>query len=190
MVVSERLALVPLDAELLTAMRDGSPSDTAFKWPAWWPDDADRFHLSVWLERSATLEPSSPWCPHAVVERVRNEMVGHAGFHLPPRPIDVALADPSFTGAIDPTDSGAVEIGYTVFPSERGRGFATEAARALVAWAFATDDVDVVLAAIDEQNVASLAVIQRVGGFRMIGTCEGSDGAIELVWRRDRAESA
>ena len=185
-IVSDRLSLVPLDAALLTAMSDHRAVVGAFTWPTWWPDEADRFHLSVWLERAATRGPASPWGPRAVVERGSNAMVGHAGFHLPPRPIDAALADPSFAGVVDPADGGAVEVGYTIFPSERGRGLATEAVNALVQWAFATGDVDVVLAAIDEHNAPSLAVIQRVGGFRMIGRCEAVDGSTEIVWRRDR----
>ena len=57
------------------------------------------------------------------------QMIGHAGFHLPPEPLAVALDDPTFVGALEPASGGAVEMGYTVFPSSRGEGYATEAVR-------------------------------------------------------------
>jgi RimJ/RimL family protein N-acetyltransferase len=111
-------------------------------------------------------------------------MVGHAGFHLPPRPLALALDDPTFVGQREPID-GAVEIGYTIFPSQRGRGYATEAVAALVDWAARTSEVRVVLAAIVRGNEASVRVLDRVGGFVAIGTCRNFEREVEVVYRRD-----
>ena len=60
---------------------------------------------------------------------------------------------------------------------------------ALVDWAFATGAVSTVLAAVAEDNGASLAVLARVGGFDRIGTCRDDDGALEIVFRRDLADA-
>jgi RimJ/RimL family protein N-acetyltransferase len=109
-------------------------------------------------------------------------MVGHVGFHLPPRPLAVALADPSFSGVIDDAAALAVEIGYTVFPSSRGQGLATEAVTALTQSAFVTRDVEAVVATVFPENRASLRVLHHVGGFQEIGACQDDAGRRELVF--------
>jgi len=114
-----------------------------------------------------------------------DHMIGHAGFHLPPRPLAVALGDPTFVGRREPDVDGAVEIGYTIFPSDRGRGYATEAVTALIEWAARTREVRVLLAAVVRGNDASVRVLARVGGFVEIGTCRNDAGVSEVVFRRD-----
>ena len=56
---------------------------------------------------------------------------------------------------------------------------------ALVDWAFTNGAVSTVLAAVAVDNAASLAVLDRVGGFDRIGTCRDDDGNLEVVLRRD-----
>jgi RimJ/RimL family protein N-acetyltransferase len=55
------------------------------------------------------------------------------------------------------------EIGYVVSPDHQGSGFATEAAGALLDLAFAGLGLHRVIARIDERNVASAAVLRRLG---------------------------
>ena len=180
---SRRLSLVALDAATLTLMATGQRSPQ-FRWPAWWPDADDRFHLTLWRRR-AIEAGSSDWGPRAVVAD-HSTMIGHAGFHLPPQPITEALADPTFDGVCDDPSGSAVEVGYTIFPEYRRRGYATEALTALVTWAWTTSDVSSVLASVAEGNTDSVAVLERVGDFRVIGSCRTSDGTRELVYRLDR----
>jgi RimJ/RimL family protein N-acetyltransferase len=56
-----------------------------------------------------------------------------------------------------------VEIGYDLAASARGHGYATEALRALSAWALARDDVRLLVATVDRDNVPSQRVVQRAG---------------------------
>jgi RimJ/RimL family protein N-acetyltransferase len=185
-ILSERLALVTLDATVLRVMFDGGAPPGVFTWPSWWPDQIDRDHLALWLQRAAALDGLEAWQPRAIVERASMTMIGHGGFHLPPQTLEAALADPSFEGAADAAAGTVVEIGYTIFPAWQRQGFATEAVAALVEWVFATDDVSAVLASVDRHNAASIAVLARVGRFRSIGTCRSPDGSVEFVMRRDR----
>jgi RimJ/RimL family protein N-acetyltransferase len=62
-----------------------------------------------------------------------------------------------------PDEEGRTEIGYDLAEGARGRGYATEALRALTEWALARDDVRTVFATIDRDNVASQAVVTRAG---------------------------
>ena len=55
------------------------------------------------------------------------------------------------------------EIGYVLHPDQHGRGFATEASRALLALAFDGLDLHRVIARIDQRNPASAAVLRKIG---------------------------
>jgi RimJ/RimL family protein N-acetyltransferase len=140
--------------------------------------------LGIWQERAAADTRNVAWGPRALVDR-HQQMVGHAGFHLPPRPLAMALDDPTFVGRRDPDVAGVVEIGYAVFPRYRGQGYATEAVAALVDWAARTGEVGAIVAAIACGNDGSVRVLERVGGFLEIGTARNEDGEVEVVYRRD-----
>jgi len=55
------------------------------------------------------------------------------------------------------------EIGYGVIPSERGRGYGTEAATMIVDYLFLTKDLVRIQADADRANVASQRVLEKVG---------------------------
>ena len=163
-IATARCSLVALTPDLLATMLGAPAADAPFEWPSWWPDDTDRAHLHVWAARAKKSDANVTWGARAIVDE-RGQMLGHAGFHEPPR-------------------DGTVEIGYTVFPEFRGQGVAREVVTALLGWAAATGLVSAVAAVVDEDNRASLRVLNRVGGFEHTGTGTTHDGAVELVFRR------
>src|ERR1700761_9364641 len=55
------------------------------------------------------------------------------------------------------------EIGWGIASEFRGKGYALEAARASIDWAFATFEVDRIIHCIDRENVASQSVARRLG---------------------------
>jgi RimJ/RimL family protein N-acetyltransferase len=56
-----------------------------------------------------------------------------------------------------------VEIGWRLDPAHWGHGYATEAARAWLAYGFETLGLDRIISMTDEPNVRSLAVMRRLG---------------------------
>lgn len=60
-------------------------------------------------------------------------------------------------------DPGVVELGYGVNPTCWGRGYATEAARALVQWALEEPRIHRIASACLEDNIASIRVLEKVG---------------------------
>ena len=89
----------------------------------------------------------------------------------------------SFKG---PPVSGAVEIAYGIDPGHQGKGYATAAARLMVAFAFRSAGVSKVLAHTLPTGIASQRVLLKAG-FRKSGELvDPEDG---LVWRfeADRA---
>ncbi|CAN5771322.1 GNAT family protein [soil metagenome] len=65
--------------------------------------------------------------------------------------------------AMDPGDPPTGEIGYTVAPAHQGRGYACEAAGALLAYAFDRFDMAAVRSVTDGRNAPSIAVARRLG---------------------------
>jgi RimJ/RimL family protein N-acetyltransferase len=55
------------------------------------------------------------------------------------------------------------EVGWGIASEFRGKGYAVEAARASIDWAFATFELDQIVHPIDRENIASQAVARRLG---------------------------
>jgi [ribosomal protein S5]-alanine N-acetyltransferase len=130
---------------------------------------ADRAEISsVWLARVRASSPGDPWAlGFSVVERASGAVVGGCGYKGPP------------------DAEGCVEIAYGVAPSYRSRGYATEAARALVAFAFGRCYVRLVRAHTRPENIASARVVAKCGFVRVGEVTDPDDG---LVWRWERAK--
>jgi RimJ/RimL family protein N-acetyltransferase len=72
------------------------------------------------------------------------------------------LRPPSSAG-LDRQASGAVEVGYRLFPSVWNRGYATEGAGAMVRLAFTALDIEQVVATTMTVNVGSRRVLEKAG---------------------------
>lgn len=71
--------------------------------------------------------------------------------------------DPERPGRrVGSTDEGDLEVGYELQPHVWGRGFATEAVGAVLAWAAERFDEPVVLCT-QSANVSSVALAERLG---------------------------
>lgn len=84
----------------------------------------------------------------------------------------------SFTG--QPTAEGIVEIAYGIAPGYQGRGYATEAAQALIDYAFATGRIRTIKAHTLPEHNASTRVLQKCG-FTLTGEIIHPEDAV--VWR-------
>jgi RimJ/RimL family protein N-acetyltransferase len=130
----------------------------------------DKAQISpVWLTRLASSAPVDPWLHgYSLVERESDAIVGTCGFKGPP-------------------DDGVVEIAYGVSPEQRNRGYATEAAAALVAIAFRREDVRVVCAHTLPDSGASQRVLAKCG-FERVGEVEDpEDGPVVRFEKRRSA---
>ena len=126
----------------------------------------DKAQLSAdWMARFQASTAADPWVHgFRVVHRGSGDVVGTCSFKGPP-------AD------------GVVEVAYGVAPDHQGKGYATEAARALVSYAFGFADVRVVRAHTLPESIASKRVLAKCG-FRYVGEIiDPEDG---LVCRFER----
>jgi len=76
---------------------------------------------------------------------------------------DLVDTDLAGTAGLRPLEDLGLEIFYSLAPGSWGRGYATEAARAVLAHALGPLGLPEVLAEVDEGNAASIAVIERLG---------------------------
>ncbi len=67
------------------------------------------------------------------------------------------------------TGTKQLEIGYTLLPSERGKGYCTEALKVMVDYLFLSRDVMRIQVQTDQRNVASQKVAEKAG-FKKEGT--------------------
>jgi len=78
----------------------------------------------------------------------------------------------------------SASIGYVLDDAVWGNGYATEAVRALLAWAFETLDLNRVQAEVDTRNPASAHVLEKLGFLRE-GTVREDcivDGVVSDTW--------
>lgn len=115
-------------------------------------DAADKAQLAAdWLARLHASTSPDAWVHGFSILRLDTGItVGQCGFKGPPD-----------------TD-GVVEIAYGVTSDQEGKGYATEAARALLAYAFSIDHVNLVRAHTLPASNASKRVLAKCG-FRYIG---------------------
>ena len=159
-----RLDLLPLSLPLLEALVAGDLARAGDLAP--YPIEADTFgddELVLRLRRDQLrADPSEePWLYRAAVLRETGRVVARAGFHAPP------------------DSEGTVEIGYRVHPAWRGQGIAGEMAAGLIGWA-REQGAQRCLASVSPGNVASLAVLARLGFVRTGEQVDEIDG-LELV---------
>jgi RimJ/RimL family protein N-acetyltransferase len=115
-----------------------------------------RSQVSALLSRAA-----ADWSEHgfgllAVTERETGRLIGEAG-------LQYLEAGPD------------IEIGYTLARGAWGRGYATEAARAILRWGFAGLRLHRIVAVADPANAASLRVVEKLGMTRLgLRECYGA----------------
>jgi RimJ/RimL family protein N-acetyltransferase len=93
-------------------------------------------------------------------------------------------------GMINPEGWPGLEIGWTLGKPYWGKGYATEAAAASVAYAFTTQPVDKLISCIDPANKPSQQVAERIGetkGARQNLRIRGDEFPVD-IWSITRAE--
>jgi ribosomal-protein-alanine N-acetyltransferase len=177
-IASARLDLVSMSRDFIGALLDGKRDEAAtiigIDLPAGWPDDGTWGFLRMRFGQLQEEPVSQQWLGRALVERESGAMIGYAGFHGPPG-----------QNALDKDD--AVELGYTVFAPFRRRGYAIEAAVALMRWASEEHGIDAFVASVSPDNEPSVAMVRKLG-FTHVGERMDDIDGLELVfYRRESA---
>ena len=132
--------------------------------PDWPPGQYDRSAQEYFRDRLQEDEQNNAgWYTWYAITREQPATVVGAGGYLGP-----------------PNDIGEVEIGFSVMPSWRRQGYATELVEALISNAFADGRVSKIIAHTTLQNHESRSVLFRTGFKRMDTTNDKDDIRFEL----------
>ena len=168
---SERLSLVWMSPTFMQASLDGRVPDAeraiGAKLPFGWPDGETRRRLEMRLEQMLKEPEFGQWLLRTMVERASGQVIGIINFHGPP------------------DQNGRAELGYTVFEPHRRRGYASEAAGAMMSWARAEPGVHVFVLSISPQNEPSLAMAAKLG-FSQVGTQIDEVDGLEWIFELSR----
>ncbi len=141
---TERLRLrrfEPRDAAAFHAYRADASVARYQSWQDYTLEQAERF-----VDEMEEEDPGAPGVPFQFA------VVDHD---------DVLVGDCMLV--INAGDPATAEIGYTISPAHQGHGYATEAARALLAYAFDRYEIAAARAVTDARNTPSIAVAQHLG---------------------------
>lgn len=165
-VETERLRLVALTRDQIEAILDGATVVAGVSIPPTWlaDDPGEAEMLRFFVGRLRDDPALFMWRVRLMCEARTAAMVGHCGFH--DQPVD-----------------GMLEMGYTVLPEHRRRGYATEAIVGLMDEAAAGHDVHRFRLSISPSNTASRALAERLG-FSVVGEQDDPEDGLELIHER------
>jgi ribosomal-protein-alanine N-acetyltransferase len=169
---TERLELIPFTAEAIDALLAGDEArlkqETGFTFPTPLRPPPLLEDVLPLVRSQLRQEPNTlGWWTWLTVDKATGRVTGASGFGGPPDP------------------DGAVMIGYATYPGASRKGFASEAAEALVEWALKQPGVQRVCASIPPDNVAARRVAEKIG-MRVAGTVWEEEIDDVLLYEREK----
>ena len=101
--------------------------------------------------------------PWLAISRTTREAVGSVGL----------------SGSV--SDEGTLLVGYSIYPEFEGRGYATEATKALISWALSQPGTQVIQATIPPWHTPALRVAEKLG-MHQVGTGHDDEVGEVLVF--------
>jgi [ribosomal protein S5]-alanine N-acetyltransferase len=141
---------------------------------------------SLWGNHEVMALLGGPLSPAAVEERLAREMASQAQHGIQYWRV---LCGASFVGCCglkrtdDPEFGVVTELGFHFLPPHWGRGYATEAGRAVSGYAFEQLRVSEVYAGHHPQNAGSRGVLEKLG-FKTVGLRFYPPTGLEHPWYR------
>jgi ribosomal-protein-alanine N-acetyltransferase len=149
---TERLDIVPCSLEVVWAVvTDKSKTETilAVQVPGDWPAQDLQEFLPLYAQQLETDPTLLGWGVWLMIHTAERVVIGDVGFKG------------------KPDHKGTVKIGYSVTPAYRNQGYASEAAQALINWAFAQQGVKKIIAECSRDNAPSIRVLEKLGMKRL-----------------------
>lgn len=144
-ILTERLALrciTPLDAK---AIFDYRSNPQISKFQTWKPKELKDVYEFICEKISKVPNIPDTWYQLGIIIKKTDEFIGDIGIHFCNE------------------DNVQVEIGYTLSEKYQGKGFATEAIKAVIDYLFSVLNKHRITASADPRNIKSVALLERIG---------------------------
>ena len=144
---TERLILIPFTAQICKNLINNDFSDLnriGLKKGKSWPDDDVLETLPKILANLSLVEAPTGFESWLIIKKDTLEIIGDLGFK-------------GFN-----YEKGNIDIGYGIIKEERGNGFAEEATKALIKWAFTEDIVKEITARCLIDNTGSIKLLKKL----------------------------
>lgn len=176
-IVSARLRLVCMGLPVLEALlrEDRAAAETLLGCRVLPETPLDDLPLAMRLEQIRTDPNVTPWLLRAIIDRDTGTMIGRIGFHTAPCPEYLAEIAPD-----------GIELGYGIDAPFRRKGYAREAAIALMRWAYDSVGQRCFVLSVSPQNLPSTAMANTLGFTPCGSHIDDEDGLeIEFIRRFD-----
>jgi predicted acetyltransferase len=124
----------------------------------------NKYLVNLRLNQLKSNRRLADWLLYLVVDNQKHTIVGNVGFHD------------------KPDKDGMIEFGITIGKSFRKQGYAFEAISTLCSWAIKTGEVRSIRASVSPDNVASKALISKLGLIKIGKQIDDIDG-LEYVFQ-------
>jgi RimJ/RimL family protein N-acetyltransferase len=146
-----------------------------------WSEDDETLAAAIWGDPEVTRLTGGPFEPWQVTGRLALEISNLRGHGIQYWPIfRLDTGEPVGCCGLRPRDvaAGVLELGFQLRRDSWGRGYAVEAAHAVIAWA-ATKNVSTLIAGHHPDNHASERTLRRLGFTHTHDELYPPTGAIE-----------
>ena len=161
------------------------PQSPRLRFRRWSEADID-LATNLWANPAVMRFLGGPYTPTQIEQRLHREIDHQRQFGFQYWPIFLK-ADGAHVGVcgLKPykADLREYEIGFHLLPQFWGAGYASEAARATIAFAFESIGAMALYAGHHPQNASSRALVQRLG-FECLGTHYFSPTGLQHPWYR------
>lgn len=141
---TDRLIIRPIRSEDKTAVFEYRSDSDTNKYQGWIPKDINDVEVFIGNTSGQIDEPGS-WFQVVVIEKGSRQIIGDLGLHF--------LKD----------QSKQALIGCTLSKAHHGKGYATEAIRAIIDYLFNELNKNLIIASIDPGNTKSIRLFERLG---------------------------
>lgn len=145
---SERLELGPLSETDAPGLFRYRAAPEVYRYQSWVPADEGAALEFIRKVRATVFGARDSWYQLGVREPRCPDLIGDVGLHF------------------HAEDASQVEIGFTIAPWMQGRGLATHAVDLILNYLFGELGIRRVSASVDPRNLASVAVLTRLGFVR------------------------
>ncbi|GAQ19775.1 GNAT family acetyltransferase [Oceanobacillus picturae] len=101
-------------------------------------------HINLYIEELKEDPSLIGWGVWLVINREDYNIIGDIGFKG------------------KPNLENTVEVGYGIIPSAQNKGYATEAVREIIKWAFSFENVKKIVAECQNDNLSSVRVLEKL----------------------------